>query len=89
MPRINRRYRALERPGLTPEQEMELIIGIFGTRSEFADEDAKRLAWSQHGEELTRVNGRGDAWIIFNGGGYLPGERASKALQRIDEVKYQ
>jgi hypothetical protein len=80
--------RSREKPGLTSGQTMELLIGP-ESRSAFRNDDERRAAWWAHRDELMALlppDGRGWAWVAYEGGGFLPGEggRVTAALRRID-----
>ena len=85
MPRVNRLRRSREKPGLSLIQTWALLIGLPGG---FASDAERRAAWSTHRDELMSLlppDGRGWAWVTYEGGGFLPGEggRVSAALRRL------
>jgi hypothetical protein len=85
MPRVRRRGHML-RGELTSEQVLELVIGLPGG---FASEAKRRAAWFAHRDELMALlppDGRGWAWVTYEGGGFLPSEggRVTMALTRLD-----
>ena len=73
---------------LTPEQELELVIGPKG-KSVFPTEGERRRAYLAHQEELLRSSGRAWGWVTYAGGGFLPseGSRITAALARIDSQR--
>ena len=85
MPRVNRLRRSREKPGLTTAQVLELLIGLPGG---FASDAERRAAWFAHRDELMALlppDGRGWAWVVYEGGGFLASEggRVSAALRRL------
>lgn len=71
---------------LTPQQELELVIGPFGERSAFANEAARKEAYFRHRDDLTRENDHTWAWVVYQAGGFLPNEgaRISTVVARIN-----
>ncbi len=84
MPTTKRRRRHVRDTRLSPQQELELLIGGGGG---FKDDSSCHAAWIEHRDELMALmpDSKPWAWVVYEAGGFSPeeGGRITKALARL------
>ena len=80
--RINRLRRARAKVGLTPEQQLDLVIGPMGA---FGSPEERRRSWFQYRAEILALVGPGVRPAAFweYEQKKLPGEKDPAALARL------